>query len=89
MKWNIIKTRGVISTLLLITFFIIIFTGIGLYLAPSGRIARETNWTFLGFNRFKLENLHTNIGFVMTALVIIHLIINYKIYINEVKALLK
>ena len=82
---NIVKIRGILSTVLLIDFIIVIFTGIGLYFAPSGRIANETGWSFLGFNLLKLERLHTVSGFTMAVLVGVHFIINYKIFKNELK----
>ena len=82
---NMVKLRGILSLSLLIVSILVIFTGIGLYLAPSGRIARETGWNFLGFNLTRLENLHTVAGFTMAVLIVIHFIINYKLFINEVK----
>ena len=70
---NIVKIRGILSSLLLIISIIVIFTGIGLYFAPSGRIAREIGWNFFGFDLLKLENLHTVTGFIMAVLIVIHL----------------
>ncbi|OQX52876.1 MAG: hypothetical protein B5M48_04515 [Candidatus Omnitrophica bacterium 4484_213] len=67
-----------LSLLLLIIFIIVLFTGIGLYFSPSGRIAKEISWNFLGFD-----------GFIMSALVIIHLLINYKMFLGEVKFLFR
>ncbi len=82
---NIVKIRGILSSLLLIISIIAIFTGIGLYFAPSGRIARGTGWSFFGFNLSKLEMLHTVTGFIMAVLIVIHFIINYKMFKNEMK----
>ncbi len=86
---NQIKLRGITSLLLMTSFIIESITGIGLYLAPSGRIANTTNWTFIGINKFKLENLHTIWGFIMIGLITLHLILNYKLFINEIKILIK
>jgi len=86
---NIVKIRAVVSSLLLILAVLVIFTGIGLYLAPSGRTARETGWTFLGFNLIKLEKLHTVTGFIMAAIIVVHFIINFTVYKNEMKQLFK
>ena len=82
---NTIKTKGVLSLSLVISFIITTFSGIGLFFSPSGRIARETNWLFLGISKFKLENMHTIFGFIMSALAILHLAINYKIFLLEIK----
>ncbi len=87
MKINFVKVRAIVSMLLILLFVVVTFTGIGLYFAPSGRIARETNWLFFGINRFKLGNLHTITGFVMTALILLHFLVNYKMFFGEIKSL--
>ncbi len=84
---NAVKLRGITSTLLIIIFIVVLFTGIGLTFAPSGRIARETSWAFLGFSKFKLLRLHTVTGYIMAGLVVFHLILNYKMFLAEIKAL--
>ncbi|HHD92336.1 MAG TPA: DUF4405 domain-containing protein [Candidatus Portnoybacteria bacterium] len=86
---NLIKIRGILSSLLIIMFIIVVFTGIGLYLSPPGRIAKEMSWNFLGFNKWQLENLHALFGFLMSGMVVIHLLINYKMFLGEIKALFK
>ncbi|MEA3344116.1 MAG: DUF4405 domain-containing protein [Patescibacteria group bacterium] len=86
---NIIKIRAILSSLLLITFVVVFFTGIGLYSSPSGKIAKEVNWDFFGFDKWQLENIHTLFGFIVSVLIIIHLFINYKLFLNEIKILFK
>ena len=86
---NMVKIRAIFSSALLIISIMVIFTGIGLYFAPSGRTARETGWTFFGFSLVKLENLHTITGFIMAALILIHFTINFTLYKNEMKHLFK
>ncbi|HEC75636.1 MAG TPA: DUF4405 domain-containing protein [Thermoplasmatales archaeon] len=86
---KIVKIRVVISTFL-ITFFVVVFiSGLGLYLAPSGRIAKESGWNFLGFDENSLEKIHTLIGFLMTGVTLIHLSLNYKMFTSEIKLLFK
>ncbi|NJE55125.1 translation initiation factor IF-2 N-terminal domain-containing protein [Thermococcus sp. 21S9] len=70
--------RGVVDLLLLIVFVAIAITGIGLYLAPSGRIADSIGWTFLGMDKDTLTNVHTYLGFVMIGLVAVHLAVGFK-----------
>jgi len=86
---KIIKVRVILSSLLLITFIVVLFTGIGLYFSPSGMIAKEVSWNFLGLDKWQLENLHTVFGFAMAVLVITHLLVNYKMFLNEIKVVLK
>ncbi len=81
--------RGSISLLLLLVFIVVFFTGLGLAFAPAGKIAKETGWTFLGFPKFKLERLHNVSGFLMSGLVVIHLLLNYKLLMAELKMMFK
>ncbi len=86
---KIIKVKAILSSLLLITFIIVFFTGLGLYFAPSGRIAKTISWSFIGFDKWQLEKLHTISGFIMSGLVMIHFFINSKLFFNEIKTLFK
>ncbi len=76
MNRRIIKT--IIDTLLLVGLAIMGITGIGLYLAPSGRVAKATNWTFLGLDRHTLGDIHTYFGLTMLGIGILHLALNWK-----------
>jgi len=69
--------RGIVDFLLFLVFIVVGITGIGLYLAPSGRIADAIGWTFLGLDKDTLTAVHTYLGFVMMGLVAIHLIIGF------------
>ena len=86
---NIVKMRAIISVILIVVFIIETITGIVLWLSPSGRIAREIGWNFMGVDKLMLENLHTYAGFFMIALVVLHFILNYKMLIQELKFLFK
>ena len=79
--------RGIISLLLLIVGIGVFFTGIGLYLAPHGR--HSAYWTFMGIPKYKLEQYHTILGFVMSGLIIVHLWLNRKMFVGEIKSLFK
>ncbi|NJE75702.1 DUF4405 domain-containing protein [Thermococcus sp. ES12] len=70
--------RGVIDLLLTLVFAVVLVTGIGLYIAPSGRIAESIGWTFMGMDKDTLTDVHTYFGFVMAGLVSIHLAIGLK-----------
>ncbi|NJE06471.1 DUF4405 domain-containing protein [Thermococcus sp. M36] len=69
--------RGIVDFLLLVVFIVVGITGIGLYLAPSGRIADSIGWTFLGLDKDTLTAVHTYLGFVMIGLIALHLIIGF------------
>ena len=81
--------RGVVDLLLLIVFVGIAVTGIGLYLAPSGRIAESIGWTFLGMDKDTLTNVHTYLGFIMIGLVGVHLAVGFRSMLVMLKSAFK
>ena len=76
MNRRLIKT--IIDTLLVVGLAVMGITGIGLYLAPSGRVAKATNWTFLGLDRHTLGDIHTYFGLTMLGIGLLHLVLNWK-----------
>jgi len=83
-KW-VLKIKGIISSTIFILFIAVTLTGIGLYFAPSGRIARDMRWTFLGFSREALKDIHNVTGFAMCGVIILHLVLNYRLITLEIK----
>ncbi len=83
------KMRGIISLFLMIVFFIVSLTGIGLHLAPTGRVARLVGWSFLGISKDTLTKIHTITGYIMIGLVVVHIMLNYGIFKREIGVLFK
>ncbi len=69
MNRELVKT--ITDPLLLVGLMVTGATGVGLYLAPPGRIARATNWTWLGMNKYVLEDVRTYFGFAMLAIAVL------------------
>ncbi len=86
---NYTKIRAVLSSILGLDFLIVAITGIGLWRAPIGRIANATAWTFMGFSKHQLEKIHTLTGFIMLFLVLLHVVLNFRMFKNENKLLYK
>ncbi len=84
----IIRVKGILSTLILVLFIPVGFSGIGLYFAPSGRQARVSSWSFLGFSKLQLQTMHDIPGIILTATFILHFLLNIRIFLNEIKCLL-
>jgi thiosulfate reductase cytochrome b subunit len=84
-----IQIRGIVSLILLVLFSIVLVTGTGLWLAPYGKIARVTEWTFLGFDKQSLKEVHAISGLMMCIFIIIHLLLSHKLLLNEIKSLVK
>ena len=77
--------RATVSFLVTLSFIIVLITGIGLYISPSGRIAREASWNLIGVNKWKLESLHDVFGYFLAILVILHLYFNWKIFLSYLR----
>jgi len=77
--------RAMVSFLITISFIIVLITGIGLYVSPSGRIAREAHWNLIGINKWRIESLHDVFGYFLAFLVILHLYFNWKIFLSYLR----
>lgn len=71
--WN---WRSTISFLLLFSMIILFFSGVFLYVAPIGRIAHQTGWQILGFDKDGWEAIHDLFGFFFIFLTLVHLWLN-------------
>jgi hypothetical protein len=85
----LVKLKAILSTFILVLFVLVGFSGVGLYFAPSGREARLTNWNFLGFSKDALEKMHDLPGMILVVLLVIHFLLNLRIYKNEIICLVR
>jgi hypothetical protein len=61
-------------------------SGIILFLAPTGRIARWLDWTFITFSRQQWEEQHTISSYLFFVLALVHLFfINWKIFLSHLR----
>ena len=73
--------RAILSTLLIIIFLILATTGTVLYFGKTGMI--------LGFSRQFLRNVHFCAAIIISALVLAHFILNFRLYTAEFRKLVK
>lgn len=85
----LVKLKAILSTFILVLFVLVGFSGVGLYFAPSGREARLTNWNFLGFSKDALLKMHDLPGMILVVLLVIHFLLNFRIYKNEIICLVR
>ena len=79
--------RSFISFGLFFFFFIILFSGIILYIAPPGRIANWTDWDLFGLTKSQWQTMHTNFSYLFAILSIFHLFtINWKTFWSYIKS---
>jgi hypothetical protein len=70
--------RKTTSLTTLISFILLLFTSIILYLTPQGKIAFWANWKMLGIGKEEWGALHTNLGFLFIIAGILHTVLNWK-----------
>lgn len=83
------KLRGIISLGLLITFILVLITGIVLFLAPRGWRTHEVGWNLLGLDRHGLRKFHFRSSVFFVSFLVFHFILNFKMFCVEIKSLLK
>ncbi len=67
-KWKTFYSFG-----LFLCFFIILISGLMLYIAPPGRVAHWINWQMLGFDKDMWQTQHTVFSYVFAILAIFHI----------------
>ncbi len=78
--------KAFISMGLFYSFLIILITGIILYLAPVGRVARWIDWHLIALSKKDWEAIHTVFSFVFVVFSILHLFfINWKSFWSYLK----
>lgn len=70
--------RKTTSLTTLISFVLLLFSSIILYVTPQGKIAFWANWKMIGLNKEQWEALHTNLGFLFIVAGIAHTVLNWK-----------
>jgi len=71
--------KAILSTLLILIFLVLVFTGTLLYFGRTGVV--------LGFSRYILREAHFWIAASMCVLIPVHLILNLRIYKAELRTM--
>lgn len=78
--------KSFISFTLFISFFIIVITGVALYLAPPGRVAKWVNWEFMGFTKDQWQAQHTLFTLLFLLTSVFHIFsMNWKVFLSYLK----
>lgn len=88
MKYLISKLniRGFISLSVFWSFIIVFISGLILYVAPTGSVARWTNLKVLGLTHKQWVELHTIFGYVLLFFAAVHIIYNWKPIVSYIKS---
>jgi len=77
-KKNVFQGRRFISMVLFLSFILLAFSGLALYLRPEGSVAHWTGWSMLGLNKKGWEGVHTLFCITFLLMVAVHLAFNWR-----------
>ena len=84
-KANQLHWKSMTSFTLTCLFTVMLFSGTMLYLSPRGRTAHWTNWKLFGLGKEEWGALHVNVSIVFVILIIIHLVLNWKLFYSYLR----
>ena len=79
------KTRKLISLTTLLSFLLIVLTGVVLYIVPPGRVAYWSDWHWLGLSKTEWGNLHVTSSLLFCIVGIWHIYFNWKPIVQYLK----
>ena len=77
-KKNVFEGRRFISQVLFLSFVLLAFSGLALYLRPEGSVARWIDWRMLGLDKKGWEGVHTLFCITFLLATAAHLALNWK-----------
>jgi len=77
--------KKVTSLSLGFSFLIMSYTGVVLFIAPHGRVARWLDWHFLGLDKTQYQELHTTSMITFLVFGLLHIYYNWKPIISYLK----
>jgi len=77
--------KKAVSLTLALSFTVMSYTGIMLFLTPKGKIANWTEWTLLGLSKTQYTDLHITSMFVLLTFGIWHIYYNWKPLVSYLK----
>jgi len=81
--------RKIVSLTALLTFIIVVYTGVMLFFAPEGRVAYWVDWQMLGLNKTQYSEVHTVVCFLFLIVSLLHIYLNWKSIVYYLKNKMK
>ena len=72
------RIRRAISVTMLLTYVVLAYSGIMLFICPQGRVAYWTGWDLLGLSKEQYSELHSTFMVLFLATGIWHIVLNWK-----------
>ena len=79
------NTKAFISFTTFLSFIILLLSGIGLYVSPSGEIAREITWKLFSLSREAWRGMHITFSILFIVFIVFHMIYNWKVFCAYLK----
>lgn len=79
------RIRRVVSLTVFLSFIVLAYTGIMLFVSPQGRVAYWSGWHLLGLSKVQYGELHTTFMVLFLAGGIWHIVLNWKSITNYLK----
>jgi hypothetical protein len=77
--------RALTSVLIAISFLVLVFSGVILFVSPPGRVANWTNWTILGLRKQEWAGLHIGFSTLFLLVAVFHLVFNWRPFVGYFK----
>ena len=72
------QLRRLVSLTALLTFLLLVLTGVVLYIVPQGRVAYWSGWTLWGLSKTQWTSFHINLALLFLIAGALHVYYNWK-----------
>jgi hypothetical protein len=72
------KFRNFISLTAMVSFAVLVLTGIVLFVQPHGRVAYWVDWRLLGLSKTQWDSTHINAGILFLLAIVFHIYYNWR-----------
>jgi hypothetical protein len=79
------KIRRIISLIMLLSFAVMVYTGVMLFLCPQGRVAYWTGWRLAGLSKEQYGDLHTAFMVAFIVAGVWHVTLNWKAVVHYLR----
>jgi len=79
------KLRKITSLTALLSFILMLFTSIILYIVPHGRVAYWSDWSLMGLDKTQWGDVHINMGLLFLLSIGLHIYYNWKTILAYLK----
>lgn len=79
------KFRKIISLTAMLSFMVLVMTGIVLFIQPHGRVAYWVDWRLWGLSKTKWDSIHIDAGILFFLAIVLHVYFNWRNIVSYLK----